>query len=82
MLNVADAEAPVAIHAVQRLVHPPVHMAAWPDDDRRSRLVFIVDGLSRELIERSLLAFLRAGLQPSAAAFRPSLQPTLQEQNR
>jgi G3E family GTPase len=76
ILNVAEAEAPVAIHSVQRLVHPPVHMAAWPDDDRRSRLVFIVDGLNRDLIERSLLAFLQAAPQPSAAAFRPSLHPT------
>jgi G3E family GTPase len=58
ILNVADADAPVAIHGVQRLVHPPIHMAAWPDGDRRSRLVFIVDGLDRGLIERSLGAFL------------------------
>ncbi|HTB40928.1 MAG TPA: GTP-binding protein, partial [Reyranella sp.] len=50
---------PVAVHGVQHLVHPPVHMAAWPDADRRSRLVFIVDGLDRGLIERSLQAFLR-----------------------
>jgi hypothetical protein len=33
-------------------------MAAWPDDDRRSHLVFIVDGLDRTAIERSLRAFL------------------------
>ena len=51
--------APVAVHGVQHLVHPPVHMAGWPDADRRSRLVFIVDGLDRRLIERSLQAFLR-----------------------
>jgi|FEC22Drversion2_1045045.scaffolds.fasta_scaffold00497_9 G3E family GTPase len=76
ILNVADAS-PVAIHGVQRLVHPPIHMAAWPDDDRRSRLVFIVDGLERGLIERSLLAFLQSGPQPSVAPFRPSLLPTL-----
>jgi hypothetical protein len=52
-------------------------MAAWPDDDRHSRLVFIVDGLDCGLIERSLMAFLQAGAQPPVAAFRPSLQPTL-----
>jgi hypothetical protein len=43
---------------------------AWPDADRRSRLVFIVDGLDRGLIERSLRAFLRLGssaLSPAAA---------------
>ena len=68
ILNIADAGTPVAIHGVQRLVHPPVHMSAWPDDDRRSRLVFIVDGLDRGLIERSLGAFMgSASLSLSAA---------------
>ena len=47
ILNVAGSPTPVAVHGVQHLVHPPVHMAAWPDGDRRSRLVFIVDGLER-----------------------------------
>jgi len=61
ILNVAGSPTPVAVHGVQHLVHPPVHMAAWPDDDRRSRLVFIVDGLDRAAIERSLTAFLHAG---------------------
>jgi G3E family GTPase len=68
ILNVADAGTPVAIHGVQRLVHPPVHMSAWPDDDRRSRLVFIVDGLDRGLIERSLGAFLGSASLSLAAA--------------
>ena len=68
ILNVADTGTPVAIHGVQRLVHPPIHMSAWPDDDRRSRLVFIVDGLDRGLIERSLGAFMgSASLSLSAA---------------
>jgi G3E family GTPase len=70
ILNVAGSPEPVAVHGVQHLVHPPIHMAAWPDADRRSRLVFIVDGLDRTLIERSLRAFLRLGssaLSPAAA---------------
>lgn len=71
ILNVADSETPVAIHAVQHLVHPPVHMAAWPDEDRRSRMIFIVDGLDAGLIRRSLMAFLghfdrRAGISTVA----------------
>jgi G3E family GTPase len=60
ILDVEGSPAPVAVHGVQHLVHPPVHMVAWPDEDRRSRLVFIVDGLDRALIERSLSAFLRS----------------------
>ena len=36
---------PVAVHGVQHLVHPPRHMAAWPDGNRRRGLVFIARGL-------------------------------------
>jgi G3E family GTPase len=57
ILNVAAAETPVAVHAVQHLVHPPKHLNAWPDSDRRSRLVFIVKGLSPAAIERSFEGF-------------------------
>jgi G3E family GTPase len=57
ILNVADAATPVAVHAVQHLVHPPRHLDAWPDGDRRSRLVFIARGLDPALIERSFRAF-------------------------
>ena len=57
ILNVAGTDTPVAVHGVQHLVHPPTHMAAWPDEGRRSRLVFIVEGLERSAIERSLAAF-------------------------
>jgi len=60
ILAVAGSEAPVAVHGVQHLVHPPVHLRAWPDADRRSRLVFIVDGLDPAAIEASLRVF--AGL--------------------
>jgi G3E family GTPase len=58
ILAVAGETAPVAVHGVQHLVHPPVHMRAWPDADRRSRIVFIVDGLDPAAIERSLLIFM------------------------
>lgn len=57
ILNIAGEESPVAIHGVQHLVHPPTHMTAWPDQDRRSRIVFIVDGLDPDLLRRSLAAF-------------------------
>ena len=57
LLNVAGADAPVAIHGVQQLVHVPVHLAAWPDADRRSRIVFITRGLDAAAILRSMGAF-------------------------
>jgi G3E family GTPase len=35
LLNVREAEAPVLINGVQHIVHPPLHLAAWPDAERR-----------------------------------------------
>ena len=58
ILNLLNEPLPVAVHSVQYLVHPPHHMESWPNDDRSSRLVFIVDGLDPELIRRSFYAFL------------------------
>lgn len=64
LLNVEGAAGPVAVHGVQQLVHVPTHLPAWPDADRRSKLVFIVRGLDPALIERSLRAF---GLLPRSS---------------
>jgi G3E family GTPase len=52
LLNV-DGE-PVAVHAVQTLIHEPVTLQQWPDAERRSRLVFIARGMSRAAIEATL----------------------------
>ena len=68
ILNVEGSPTPVAVHGVQHLVHPPIHMAAWPDGDHRSRLVFIVEDLERAVIERSLAAFLALGAQAPTSA--------------
>lgn len=64
ILNISGEELPVAIHGVQRLVHPPAHMTRWPGGDRRSRIVFIVDGLGPAILQRSLAAF--SGLEIGA----------------
>jgi G3E family GTPase len=61
ILNIEGETNPVAIHGVQHLVHTPVHMAGWSNDDRRSRIVFIVDGLDPDLVRRSMAAFNRLG---------------------
>lgn len=54
ILNVAGEDAPIAVHAVQHLVHEPTALPAWPDDDRRSRVVFITRDLAREVIDAAL----------------------------
>ena len=45
---------PVAVHAVQRIVHEPVPLPAWPDAERASRIVFITRGIARATIEKTL----------------------------
>ena len=44
----------------------PALLDAWPDGDRRSRLVFITRGLDRALFEDSLRAFNEPGPRDSA----------------
>ncbi|HEX3171332.1 MAG TPA: GTP-binding protein [Burkholderiales bacterium] len=66
---------PVAVHAVQRIVHEPAPLPAWPDEERASRIVFITRGIPREAIEQTLdvLGYVapaanRATLDPDAYA--------------
>ncbi|HEX8663818.1 MAG TPA: GTP-binding protein [Beijerinckiaceae bacterium] len=53
-----DPERPVVIHGVQHVFHVPAVLPAWPDSDRRSRLVFIVKDLDKSFVERLWDAFL------------------------
>jgi G3E family GTPase len=45
---------PIVIQAVQHMFHPLSELPEWPDDDRRSRIVFITRNVERERIERTL----------------------------
>jgi G3E family GTPase len=56
LLNVGGP-GPLVLNGVQHVVHPPEHLDEWPDDDRRSRIVFIGRGYTGEELERSLAAF-------------------------
>ena len=40
-------ETPVVIHGVQHVFHPPARLERWPDDDQRTRMVFITRDLDR-----------------------------------
>lgn len=77
ILNLVGEERPVAVHGVQHLVHPPVHMEAWTSTDRTSRIVFIVDGLDAGLLKRSFGAFAL-----SAPAPHPAVRSEPRQQER
>jgi len=70
LVNVKDVDKPVVIHAVQHLFHPPAVLDAWPDADRRSRIVFITRDIDRGTIEKTLAAIVSAD-EPSAQAALP-----------
>lgn len=65
-----DPEHPVVIHGVQHVIHVPAILPRWPSEDRRSRIVFIVDDLERETVEKLWNAFLGKPAidQPDAVA--------------
>jgi G3E family GTPase len=58
IVNVAGEIRPIVIHGVQHVFHPPTRLAAWPDADRRTRIVFITRNLDAAPLERALAAFI------------------------
>ncbi len=67
ILQVEDSATPVAIHAVQHVIHAPEHLPDWPDAERGSRIVFITQGLQPDAVERSLHAFHRLARRAARA---------------
>lgn len=52
-----EPDRPLVIHGVQKLIHPPVRLAAWPDSDRRTRLVIIGKDLPEAYVRDLFAAF-------------------------
>jgi G3E family GTPase len=51
-------DTPVVVHGVQHVFHPTARLPCWPDDDHRSRLVFITRDLSERTVRELFEAFL------------------------
>lgn len=68
IVNVRGRDRPVVLHAVQHVFYPPAELAAWPDEDRRSRFVFITDGLEEEFVRKLLQDFTQAAAAGTLAA--------------
>jgi G3E family GTPase len=52
LVNVAGCRGPVVVHAVRHQVHPPSELERWPDEDRRSRFVFVVRDTPADAVRR------------------------------
>ena len=46
-----DPSRPIVVHGVQHIMHPPTRLAKWPDADRTTRMVFILNGLDPRFVE-------------------------------
>lgn len=49
------------VQGVQHLRYPEMTLPAWPDEDRRTRLVFIVRDLDQAVVEAAFAPFRRSG---------------------
>lgn len=59
IVNVAEMpDTPLVVHGVQHVFHPPARLERWPDDDRRTRLVFITRDLPERTVRDLFEAFL------------------------
>jgi len=55
IVNIAERPGrPVVIHGVQQIFHPPVVLDAWPDDDHRTRIVFITRDIAKSTLDNTL----------------------------
>jgi G3E family GTPase len=52
-----DPARPVIVQGAQHVLHPPLRLAGWPDDDHDSRLVVIVKDIEKAEIEGLFRAF-------------------------
>jgi G3E family GTPase len=50
-------ETPVVVHGVQHVFHPTARLERWPDDDHRTRLVFITRDLPQRTVQDLFEAF-------------------------
>ena len=51
---------PVVVHGVQHVFHPTAQLDGWPDDDHRTRMVFIVRDIAPKTIKGLFDAFFNA----------------------
>jgi G3E family GTPase len=69
IVNVAGE--PFVIHVVQSVIHPPAPLDWWPDGDRRTRMVFIVRGLERCDLQRTVATLAMTETAAAPGRFDP-----------
>jgi G3E family GTPase len=67
ILNLEGQAQPVVMQSVQSVLYPLVRLDAWPDEDQRSQLVFIVRDIDPVFVQDVLTQFIDAARAPSGA---------------
>lgn len=68
ILNIAEEpDRPAVIHGVQHLLHNLTWLPKWPDEDRRSKIVFITQGYDRADVEDMIAVLDRVAARTAAA---------------
>jgi len=71
LINVEDEpNRPAVIQGAQQLLHTISWLDRWPDDDRRSKIVFITQGYDREEVEDMIAVLDRVAARTAAARKR------------
>ncbi|TWG98095.1 G3E family GTPase [Mesorhizobium sp. J18] len=52
-----DPSRPLVIHGVQKMLHPPARLPAWPEGGRGTRIVLITMDLDEDYVRRLFAAF-------------------------
>lgn len=60
IVNVEGEDKPLVLHGVQHVLYPEVRLETWPDEDHRSRFVFIVRDLEPPFVAKVLQDFTQA----------------------
>jgi G3E family GTPase len=69
-----EPDRPAVIQGAQQLLHNLTFLERWPDDDRRSRIVFITQGYDRAEVEDMIALLDRVATRTAAARERAKAQ--------
>lgn len=65
-----NPDSPMIVHAVQHVVSEPVRLQSWPDNDRRTRIVFITSGIDPKPVRDLFNAAIHGSDTPFSDLFK------------
>jgi G3E family GTPase len=75
LVQVEGEARPRVIQCVHHLRYPDFSLEAWPDEDRATRLVFIVRDLAREVVDRAFACLCPDTVPQASTEVRPDTPP-------